>query len=435
MRPKVSQMQLDFEWEVPLEYRRGAATRLAGIDVLYEFKWGELFQDERAQFRNGQCLANRIREDCPQDKIPTLLLTDRDDEAERSFETPTRYVVVLNLPRYLEAANADAAVSYFAERLTSGITRVSQLTELTDARPDELQAFLSLQLNAKHISAWASGSPERIDQLREIAGVVDETTPATKVSEVIKALRTLEALDPEILTAVAEAIGPETDRDARLELLRALTSDPGGRRDASEILGQRTSERLADARAATADYIALLEDPTSNETDLQQFIENNLWLLGLDYAKMRPRQPLPRGVMDFILERFDGFHDLLELKSPQDPIVEAPDAAEAPPPANRYSLSPTLAVALAQVHVYRDTLTAHEQVSNQLFGLPHTRDPRVIIVIGKAASLPDHRGRVLRELNRSLHRVEIVPYDILAKRANQVLDNVERYLVAAEEGT
>ena len=109
---------------------------------------------------------------------------------------------------------------------------------------------------------------------------------------------------------------------------------------------------------------------------------------------MRSRQPLPRGVVDFILERFDGFHDLLELKSPQDPIVEAPDAAEGPPPANRYSLSPTLAVALAQVHVYRDTLTAHEQVSDQLFGLPHTRDPRVIIVIGKAASLPDHRGRV-----------------------------------------
>lgn len=60
------------------------------------------------------------------------------------------------------------------------------------------------------------------------------------------------------------------------------------------------------------------------------------------------------------------------------------------------------------------------------------RDPRLIIVIGKAGSPPEHRQRVLLELNKSLHRVEIVPYDVLAKRATAVLDNVELYLLAAQ---
>ena len=38
-------------------------------------------------------------------------------------------------------------------------------------------------------------------------------------------------------------------------------------------------------------------------------------------------------------------------------------------------------------------------------------------------------------LNRSLHHVEIVPFDVLARRAHAVLDNVKRYLVAADQQT
>jgi ParB-like chromosome segregation protein Spo0J len=56
-------------------------------------------------------------------------------------------------------------------------------------------------------------------------------------------------------------------------------------------------------------------------------------------------------------------------------------------------------------------------------------------VVGLAGSLPEHRLRVLRELNRSLHRVEVVPYDALGDRAASVLDNVERYLSVVEEET
>jgi hypothetical protein len=56
-----------------------------------------------------------------------------------------------------------------------------------------------------------------------------------------------------------------------------------------------------------------------------------------------------------------------------------------------------------------------------------------IVVIGQASPLPAHRRRVLRALNLSLHRVEIAPYDVLATRANTVLDNVDRHLFAAED--
>jgi hypothetical protein len=94
-----------------------------------------------------------------------------------------------------------------------------------------------------------------------------------------------------------------------------------------------------------------------------------------------------------------------------------------------------LAQALAQIHVYRDILSAGDQTVERLYGLRNTRDPRVIIVIGQMTTLTEPRERVLRALNLSLHRVEIVPYDLLADRATVVLDNVERHLSAAEHAS
>jgi hypothetical protein len=261
-----------------------------------------------------------------------------------------------------------------------------------------------------------------------------ESSDAAHVNDALDALRALEGLDAELVDAIAGLVATSPDAESRLRLLRALTEDPAGRYLASDVLGERITERLADARAATSSYSELLADRSSNETDLQRFIEKNPWLLGLDYVHVRHRRALPRGTMDFILERYDGYHDLLELKSPQDPIIVAPDAVDGiPPSASEFQLSPDLAQALAQVHVYRDVLSVGRETLDELYGLRDVREPRVIIVIGQASQLPGHRRRVLRELNLSLHRVEIAPYDVIATRANTVLDNVERHLFAAEE--
>src|SRR5205814_143539 len=143
-----------------------------------------------------------------------------------------------------------------------------------------------------------------------------------------------------------------------------------------EVLAERTPQRVQDARDAMAAYEVLLADQASTETTMQKFIEKNLWLLGLDYARMRARKTGPGGAMDFLLERYDGFHDLLELKSPHDPLITAPDIADGEgfPPPHEYALSKSLAQALAQAIVYRDRLTRYPEIAEELYGLPHTRD-------------------------------------------------------------
>jgi hypothetical protein len=195
----------------------------------------------------------------------------------------------------------------------------------------------------------------------------------------------------------------------------------------TQSTGERLEDRLADARQAITEYTALLSNPASKETDLQAYLERKPWILGLEYARVLPKQPLPTGVADFLLARFDGFYDLLELKDPSDPIIVAPQSGDMPPSPSKITLSKSLAQALAQVHLYRDTM-GHETTTDQSYGLPETRDPHVIIILGKSSSLTDLQRRILHELNCSLHRVEVLSYDIVGKRAAAMLKAVEQQI-------
>lgn len=418
-------------WEPALRYRQGAPYNLCGIAVFYDFRWSAYFGDGRAQFANGRRLAAQVIKDCPQGLQPALLLTDQDDVDEGAVPTDSYYVMVVNLPRYLESAEADAAAAYLAQRLGRGLTRAKRFSEVDDVDSAELAQWLGGRLDIEVLTQWAGENSERIELLRAVAAQADGASAEseTDVQRALTALSVLQELDADVARAVGELVSTETDPEARIELLRALTHDIDGRYATGEVLRERTRDRLADARAAADEFEDLLT--RAGEKELQEFLELHPWILGLDYAQTRAREHIPRGAVDFLLERFDGFHDLLELKGPGDRLFDVQSQADLPS-ASAYRLSRPLSLALAQVHAYRDTLR-HEETLDRLYGLQHTREPRIIILIGRAAALTEAEKRLLREFNCSLHRVEVVPFDLVAQRARASLDNVERYLLSAEE--
>jgi hypothetical protein len=42
--------------------------------------------------------------------------------------------------------------------------------------------------------------------------------------------------------------------------------------------------------------------------------------------------------------------------------------------------------------------------------------------------LEDHQKLVLEEMNRSLHRVQVLPYDVLALRTRAALEHIAEFL-------
>src|SRR4051794_33469872 len=91
----------DLGWDVPLDERVGAPTRLAGIKVFHEFPWMDVFTSERTEFRNGQCLAEFVRDAAQAaGKTPALLLTTRSKIEDGLQETDDLFIYVLNVKRY-----------------------------------------------------------------------------------------------------------------------------------------------------------------------------------------------------------------------------------------------------------------------------------------------------------------------------------------------
>jgi len=431
-------MREQLGWDRPLKFRRGARQRLRGIELYYDLDWSKHFPDNRAQFRGGKNLAELVIRDCPDGKRPALLLTDRDDVPQGGRQTDVHHVVVINLPQYVTSTeDPGTAQAYLASLLGSGITLAKRFSELTEDEVEQAARWLDEHLDEAALLRWDSNNKQRLELLSRVAdaGRPQEDEVEDALGDVERALAALEALEsvgPEVAEAIAALATRDDEGEARLELLWALTDDDEGRVIAGELLSARVDERLDDARKAADAFDELLL--TSGETAIQHFLEAHPWLLGLDYARVRPRQPVVRGAIDFLLERFDGFHDLLELKSPDDPLFEMVGPKTEIRSPSAFRLSKPLSLALAQVHAYRDILS-HETTHAELYGLHNTRDARITILIGRASELTKQEARVLHELNCSLHQVEIVPFDVLARRAHAVLDNVKRYLVTADEQT
>lgn len=432
-------MREQLGWDRPLRFRRGARERLRGIELYYDLNWSAHFPDRRAEFRGGQNLADLVIRECPEGKRPALLLTDRADVQQGGQQTDSHHVVVINLSQYVASAeDPGTAQSYLARILGGGITLARRFSALTEDEVEEAARWLDEHLDEAALLRWARGNEVRRELLRHIAdgersqGGASEDDAGANVQRALDALEALESISPEVAEAIARLAARDDENESRLEMLWALTEDDEGRALAGETLSARVDERLNDARSAADAFDELLA--SAGETAVQRFLEEHPWLLGLDYARVRARQPIVRGAVDFLLERFDGFHDMLELKSPDDPLFETigPETEIGSPSTVR--LSRPLSLALAQVHVYRDILR-HEATHAEMYGLQNTRDPQITILIGRASGLTEQHGRVLHELNRSLHHVEIVPFDVLARRAHAVLDNVKRYLVAADQQT
>ena len=101
-----------------------------------------------------------------------------------------------------------------------------------------------------------------------------------------------------------------------------------------------------------------------------------------------------------------------------------------PPSGSAYALGPALAKAIAQAHLYRSILDRSRELQTE-YGLADSRQPRILILLGRSNDLSDLGRETLRELNLSLHRVEVVPYDLLGLRTAGLLDNIEALLSGA----
>lgn len=164
------------------------------------------------------------------------------------------------------------------------------------------------------------------------------------------------------------------------------------------------------------DFLALISNKDSNETQAGEFLKESPWIFGFEYLKAIPEERIGlNGRTDFLLEGVGGKFDIIELKSPRDAVFIKSDNQDF------YRWSAVCKDAVSQMMNY---LSKYDKY--YLFQREETkRDvlyPNGIIVIGRKES------KYLQALaihNNFLHRIKIVTYDHILESCRQSLKSVE----------
>jgi Domain of unknown function (DUF4263) len=169
-------------------------------------------------------------------------------------------------------------------------------------------------------------------------------------------------------------------------------------------------------------YRALLEDPAASESIFQKFFVEHPQMLDPMAVEMWP-QPDLHGAKepDFVIRRADNTFLIVEIETPQKPLVT-----------RKGQLSHQVTQAEQQVTDYRRFLVRNHHAAERCFGL--FDEPDCLVVIGREDHLSElHRG-VLRESIKNRHRLKIVGFDWLLRRAEAIALNTVSHEVKISAG-
>jgi hypothetical protein len=114
----------------------------------------------------------------------------------------------------------------------------------------------------------------------------------------------------------------------------------------------------------------LINTTTSDEKDFQEFFEKNYWMFGLEYVGCKPQYKKGGDIPDFLLERYDGFCDILDLKKPVKNLFKKVG--------NKLHPRHYLSDAYSQVDIYLEHFNKEQNKKE-----PKIYRPRGILVIGR----------------------------------------------------
>lgn len=159
---------------------------------------------------------------------------------------------------------------------------------------------------------------------------------------------------------------------------------------------------------------------SSNEPESfwQNWFNKNKWILGSEYIKILTERNIDeRHIADYIMQSFDGFLDLVEIKVPSLRFWTGPDSH------GNYTPSAELVSSITQClnYLYRiekqtDSLDFHQRVS----GVKIVK-PKCMLVYGRSNNWNEQQKESFRILNAAYQQVNIITYDQLLARAKHLL--------------
>jgi len=158
------------------------------------------------------------------------------------------------------------------------------------------------------------------------------------------------------------------------------------------------------------------------ESNWQKWFENNSWILGSEFVRVLDERVIDtKNISDFLMEAYDGFLDIVEIKRPEGGMQFWSNSLDH----GNYIPSTDLVKAISQATSY---IYEVEREANSIKFLERTDNvktikPRCILIFGRSNTWNAEQKEAFRILNSSYHNLSILTYDHVLERARRIVGN------------
>ncbi len=156
------------------------------------------------------------------------------------------------------------------------------------------------------------------------------------------------------------------------------------------------------------------------EEKWQKWFAANGWVLGSDFVRVLDERAIDTdNVADYLVQAYDGFLDLIEIKRPGGGLKFWASTQDH----GNYVPSSDLIKAVTQStkYIYEVEREVDSQKFYERVGEVRTVKPRCVLVFGRSAEWDEEQRRAYRILNASYHNLSIMTYDHVLARAKRIL--------------
>lgn len=207
--------------------------------------------------------------------------------------------------------------------------------------------------------------------------------------------------------------------------IRALFSLPDKRQlvrfilDNDVIPGELAAGLRQAQRARAVHEFEAMVDENLLEAAWQKWFQVNNWVLGSQFVRILEERHIDtENISDFLMEAYDGFLDVVEIKRPGGELqfwAAARDHGNYVP-----SSDLTKAVTQASRYIYEVEREANSVKFLESVGGVKTVKPRCILVFGRSNEWNDEQAEAYRIMNASFHNLTVLTYDHVLTRARRI---------------
>lgn len=156
----------------------------------------------------------------------------------------------------------------------------------------------------------------------------------------------------------------------------------------------------------------------------QKWFERNSWVLGSQFVRILDQRSIDtQNISDFLMQAYDGFLDVVEIKRPDSGLqfwASALDHGNYVPSADL-----TKAITQASRYIYEIEREANSVKFLERVGGVRTVKPRCILVFGRSDHWNPKQQEAYRIMNAGFHNLTVLTYDHVLTRAKRIVGTDE----------